>query len=225
MEKPGYVKHRERLRKKFADSGIKSLADYERLELLLTYAIPRKDVKPIGKELMKKYKSLSSVLDADIKDLQEIKGLGEYSALLIKFVRQLTTIYLEENLSNKDLLKSPEIVVNFCRMKMGANRNELFMAIFLNTKNEFIDYKIVSEGSINNVAIYPRKLIKLALDKHAAAVILVHNHPSGNTDPSNVDKEITESLVRISKDLEIKVLDHIIVSKHNYFSFLENGLI
>ena len=225
MDKPSYVKHRERLRQKFIGSGIESLADYEKLELLLTYAIPRKDVKPIGKALIKKYKTLSNVLDAEIDDLIKVDGIGDSSVVLIKLLREISTLYLEEKTKGKDLLKSPEIVVDFCRMKLGASPNELFMAILLNTKNEFIDYKIVSEGSINNVAIYPRKLIKLALDNHAAALILVHNHPSGNTDPSDVDKEITKSLVKISKDLEIKVLDHIIVSKHSYFSFLENGMI
>ncbi len=225
MDKPGYLNHRERLRKKFTDSGIESLADYERLELLLTYAIPRKDVKPIGKALIKKYKFLSNILDADINDLKKVDGIGENSAILIKLLRKLSTFYLEDKIKSKDLLKSPKIVVDFCKMKLGANPNELFMAIFLNTKNEFIDYKIISEGSINNVAVYPRKLIKLALDKHAAALILVHNHPSGSTDPSDVDKEITKSLVKISKDLEIKVLDHIIVSKQSHFSFLENGMV
>ncbi|MGH7884836.1 MAG: RadC family protein [Thermodesulfobacteriota bacterium] len=225
MEKPDYLKHRQRLRKKFIDSGIESLSDYEKLELLLTYAVSRKDVKPIGKELINKFKSLSSVLDADADNLKKIKGLGEYSTVLIKLVRELSTAYLEENAKEKDYLKSPKTVVDFCRMKLGANHNELFMALFLNTKNKFIDFKIISEGSINTVPIYPRKIIKLALDRHASGIILVHNHPSGDTEPSDVDKDITQSMIKISKDLEIKILDHIIVSRQNYFSFLENNLI
>ena len=127
MIKPAHIKHRERLRQKFTNSGIESLADYEKLELLLTYAIPRKDVKPIGKALIKRYKHLSNVLDADIDDLKEVKGIGDSSAVLIKLLRELPTLYLEEKTKGKDLLKSPEFVVNFCRMKLGANPNELFL--------------------------------------------------------------------------------------------------
>lgn len=225
MKKPAYINHRERLRQKFTDSGIESLQDYEKLELLLTYAIPRKDVKPAGKALLDKFGTLASVLDADLEELKKVQGVGHYSALMIKLARDISTVYLGQSASAKDLLQSPESVVNYCRMRLGELEEEAFMAVFVNTKNRLIDHKVVSKGSVNNVPIYPRKLIKLALEMNATGMILVHNHPSGSTEPSNMDKEITESIVQISNELEIRVLDHIIVTKSGYYSFLENNLL
>lgn len=225
MPQPGYINHRKRLRRKFAESGIDSLQDYEKLELLLTFAIPRKDVKPVGKKLLDKFGTISRVMDSGIEELKKIDGLGEQSAVLIKLARELSTIYFGENIKERDLLKSPRSVVDYCRMKLGALENESFMVIFLDTKNRLIDHKVISEGSVNNVPIYPRKLIKIALDLNATGIILVHNHPSGNSEPSRVDKEITESIIQISGELEIRVLDHIIVSQTGYFSFLENNLV
>ena len=224
-KKPTYIKHRERLRKRYLESGIESLQDYEKLELLLTYAISRKDVKPIGKELLDGFENIRAILDADLKDIKKVDGIGEKSAVLIKLVRDLCTVYLHEKVVGKDVFTSPEKVYDFCRLKLGSNKNEYFMVLFVSSKNELIHNETLSVGTIDNVPIYPRTIIKLALEKNASGVILVHNHPSGNTSPSDSDKKITKDLVRISNKLDIRVLDHVIVSKDSYFSFIRNNLL
>ncbi len=160
-----------------------------------------------------------------MNDLLKVKGIGENSSVLIKIIRDLCTLYLEEKVLKKDVFISPEKVVEFCRLKLGPNYNECFMVLLVNSKNELISYEIISEGTINNVPIYPRKIVELVLDKNASGVILVHNHPSGNTKPSGSDNNITAELVKIASSLDIRVLDHIIVSKNSHFSYLENNLI
>lgn len=222
---PSHFGHRQRLRKRFNEAGIKSLSDYEQLELLLTYAVPRKDMKPVCKRLINEFNKISGVLDAEIQELTEIEGVGEASSTLIKLVRELSTVYLEEKTTGVEALLDPKSVVDFARLKIGAAKNETFLVILVNTKNEVIDHEVLDKGTVDNVAIYPRKVVELAIRKHATGVILVHNHPSGHTEPSDVDKEVTKEIVLAARSLDIRVLDHIIVSKKNYFSFLKNGLL
>ena len=218
-----YAGHRKRLRAKFQKSGFEGLLDYEQVELLLTYAVPVKDVKPVSKLLIKKYKNISGLLDVPYDELKEIKGLGDSSAILIKFTRSLLTKYSEEKMLSSDVLNSPEKVYKFSKLKIGSNRNESLMAIFLNTKNMVINYEIFSEGSIDSVTVYPRRIIEQALKNNASGIILVHNHPSGDITPSTSDNELTEELKNISKSMDIRLLDHIIVSKKEYYSFSKNG--
>ncbi|MGI9534836.1 MAG: RadC family protein [Thermodesulfobacteriota bacterium] len=220
-----YSGHRERLRQKFLISGIGSLHDYEKLELLLTYSVPIKDVKPVGKNLIKKFKYISSVMDADIDELMDIKGVGAQSIILIKFVRDLLTTYSYENMVGSDYLNSPEKVVDFSKLKIGALKNETFLIIFLTTKNKVIDYKFLSEGTVDSVAVYPRRVIELAFKRYASGIIIVHNHPSGDTEPSQNDIELTKEIEKLSCSLDLRLLDHLIVSKNKYYSFSRNGLL
>jgi len=215
--------HRKRLRAKFINSGLDGLLDYEQVELLLTYAVPVKDVKQTGKALIKKFKSISALLDAGSDELKEIKGLGESSVVLIKLIRSLLTKYSEEEMLSVDVLSSPEKVYEFAKLRIGAHKNESLMTIFLNTKNIVISYEIISEGSIDSVAVYPRKIIELALNNNAAGIIIVHNHPSGDTSPSTSDNELTKELKKITESMDIKLLDHIIVSKNSNYSFSKEG--
>ncbi len=215
----GHSGHRKRLRSKFQNSGLEGMLDYEQVELLLTYAVPVKDVKQTAKRAIKKFKSISGLLDAKSNEMLEIKGLGESSVVLIKLVRSLLTKYLEEDMFASDVLSSPEKVYEFAKLKIGTNKNELLMTIFLNTKNMVINYSVLSEGSIDSVAVYPRKIIELALNNNAAGLILVHNHPSGDTSPSASDHELTKELKNIAESMDIRLLDHIIVSKNGYHSF------
>ena len=217
--------HRMRLRQKFLTSGIFSLHDYEKLELLLTYSVPVKDVKPLGKRLIKKFKNISSVLDAEADELLNTEGLGASSVILIKFVRDLLTAYTEEKMGNTDFLNSPEKVVTFARLKIGTSANEKFLIIFVNSKNRVIDYEFISEGTVESVAVYPRKVMELAFKKHASGIILVHNHPSGDIEPSKSDIELTEEFQKLSSSLDLRLLDHLIVSKDEYYSFSRNGLL
>jgi DNA repair protein RadC len=222
---PHYVNHRKRLRERFRKSGADGMHDYELLELLLTFSIPRRDVKPVAKKLISEFGGLSGVLDADQKKLEELSGVGSMSAALIRLVKELYNTYLAENMKRGDVLSSPETVLKFVRVRLSGMTNEAFMVIYMNVKNEVIDYSILHEGTIDNVAVYPRRIIETALSRHASGVILVHNHPSGNPMPSREDKILTREIADAAGTLDIRVLDHIIVGKDGYFSFMENDLI
>ncbi len=222
---PHYVNHRKRLRERFRKSGAEGMHDYELLELLLTFSIPRRDVKPVAKKLISEFGGLSGVLDADQKKLEGLQGVGSMSAALIRLVKELYNTYLAENMKRGDVLSSPETVLKFVRVRLSGMTNEAFMVIYMNVKNEVIDYSILHEGTVDNVAVYPRRIIESALSRHASGVILVHNHPSGNPAPSREDKALTRDIADAAMTLDIRVLDHIIVGKDGYFSFMENGLL
>jgi DNA repair protein RadC len=223
-DKPHYLEHRKRLREKFQKAGAEGLHDYELLELLLTYALPRKDVKPIAKALLDRFDGLAGVLDATQHELEEIKGLGPNSATLIRLVKELCTVYLAERAKEKDVLSSPQAVVDFARSKLAGLPHEAFMVIYLNTKNEVIEHEVIHEGTVDRAVVYPRKIIESALAHHAVGLILVHNHPSGYPDPSEEDKQLTRAAVEAARTVDIRVLDHIIVGKNGYFSFREHQI-
>ncbi len=224
-DKPHYINHRQRLRERFGKAGADGMHDYELLELLLTYSIPRRDVKPVAKKLIEKFGGLSGVLDAGQKELEAVKGLGAMSASLIRLVKELYCTYLSEDILRGDVLSSPESVLNFVRVKLAGLTNEAFMVIYMNVKNEVIEHSVLYEGTVDNVAVYPRRVIESALSHHASGIILVHNHPSGNTMPSGEDRVLTQEIAEAANTLDIRVLDHLIVGKEGYFSFMENGLL
>jgi len=223
-DKPDYLGHRKRLRERFRKNGTEGMHDYEVLELLLTYAIPRKDVKPIAKDLLKRFGSLSGVLDAGQKELEEVANIGPISSTLIRLIKETCGIYLAEKMSNKDVLSSPQAVLDFARVKLAGLPHEAFMIIFLNAKNKVLDYKVLQEGTVDRAVIYPRRMVEEALALHAAGIILVHNHPSGDSEPSPEDKQLTRSLTEAARTIDLRVLDHIIVGKEGYCSFLESRL-
>jgi DNA repair protein RadC len=224
-EKPDYLGHRRRLRERFQKTGAEGLHDYELLELLLTYAISQKDVKPIAKDLIKRFGSLSGVLDASHKDLETISGLGSISATLIRLIKEVCGAYLAERIESKNVLSSPQAVVNYSRMRLAGLSHEVFMVIYLNTKNEMIRCEIVDEGTVDRAIVYPRKIVESALVHHASSLILVHNHPSGHPEPSEEDKRLTRSISDAARTMDIRVLDHIIVGKAAHFSFVEGHLL
>ncbi len=151
--------------------------------------------------------------------------MGAHSATLIKLVKEMCGLYLAGRMENRNLLTSPESVVSFARMKLAGLPHEAFMVIFLNLQNEILAHEIVNEGTVDQVAVYPRRIIEKALGHHAAGLIIVHNHPSGYTDPSEDDKRLTRSLKDAASILSIRLLDHIIVGQSGYYSFVEHGLI
>ena len=224
-DKPGYLGHRKRLRERFLKNGVEGMHDYEILELLLTYAIPRKDVKPYAKDLIKRFGSLSGVLDAGQKELEEVAKIGPISAALIRLVKGVCEAYLADKMKNKDVLSSPQAVLDFARVRLTGLPHEAFLAIFLNAKNRVLDYKIIQEGTVDRAVIYPRRIVEEALTYHAASIIFVHNHPSGDFQPSPEDKQLTFSLTEAARTIDLRVLDHIIVGKEGYFSFVENHLL
>lgn len=223
VNNPHYLGHRKRLRKRFKEAGSKGFHDYELLELLLTFSIPRRDVKPIAKELIKRFGNLSGVLNAGYSDLIMINGIGEVSTLFIRLIKEIQDHILFEAAQKRDLLSSPKSVVDFSKSKLSSS-NEKFMVLYLNPKNELIEYLLISEGTVDNVAVYPRKIVEGAISMHASSIILVHNHPSGHVEPSDEDKQITGEIIKACKHLDIRVLDHIIVGSSDHYSFSENGI-
>jgi DNA repair protein RadC len=224
-QKADYIGHRNRLRGKFQRAGPEALYDYELLELLLTYAIPRRDVKPLAKELIGRFGGLGGVLDASQRELESVSGMGPASATLVRLVKELCAAYLSEQIQGRDALSSPRAVVDFARAKLAGLPHEAFMVIYLNAKNEVLGHDIVHEGTVDRAVIYPRRVIESALARRAAALILVHNHPSGHPEPSAEDRSMTRAIHEAARAVDIRLLDHLIVGKLGYFSFAEGRLL
>jgi DNA repair protein RadC len=201
------------------------LQDYELLELLLTFAIPYSDVKPLAKRLIEHFGSFNQVFDAAPEALMEFTGLREYSAVLIRLVKACSEYYLKQEALKRQSIKSLASLIDYCRTAMGGLADEQFRVIFLNSQNEIIAAEIVQEGTVNQTVVYPRKVLELALKHKATGLILVHNHPSGNLTPSAADLELTHSLVKAGRALNLTVHDHLIISRHGYFSLAEKNLL
>ena len=223
--KPHYLEHRKRLRDRFQKAGIDGLHDYELIELLLTYAMPRVDVKPIAKELIKRFGGLAGIMDATQGELETVAGMGPVSATLLRTVKAALSAYMSERMRKRDVLSSPSAVIDFARAKLAGLAHEAFMVIYLNVKNEVIEHEVLHEGTLDRAIVYPRKVVEAALIHHAASLILIHNHPSGHPEPSQDDKRLTRSIVEAARTLEIRIVDHIIVGRDGYFSFIEHSLL
>lgn len=224
-DKPSYLGHRERIRAKFAASGLEPLADHEVLELLLTYAIARRDTKPLAWALIKQFGSLGEVLDADPADLAAVKGVGKGTASFLKLVRALFTRYSLEELRQSAIIRSPEQVVKYCKASLAGRSEECLELIYLSVRNTVIRAETVALGLIDRVSISPRKIVECTLAAKASAVILVHNHPSGDVTPSLEDILLTQEVVEAARLLGISVYDHIIVGRQAYYSLKANGKI
>ncbi len=226
-EQPDYFGHRQRLRTRFLLTGGKDMPDYEFLEFLLTLSIPRRDVKPLAKLLIKKFGSFAGVVNASDNELLAISGIKETSLALLKAIKEGAIRMQWQNLNASDtpLINNWDLMVDYCRMKMSHKQVEEFMVIYLNSKLYLIGEEIQQRGTLDQVAIHPREVIKSAMDKGAAAIILVHNHPSGIVKPSHADIEITKNIVQAGNVVDINVLDHLIISKDNVYSFVQNGII
>jgi len=233
--KPHYLGHRRRLRERFKKTGLASFQDYEAVELLLTLAIPRKDVKIPAKEAIKRFGSFRGVIDAPIEELRKIPGIGEVAPLAIRLIREAATLYLQPR-SQADLtlkrtnpetisLEDPRILFNYCKAALGAHTDEVFKVIYLDNRFKVIGLETLTEGTIDRATVYPRKVIESALKKKASILIFAHNHPDGNINPSDHDKTLTRALLLAAKTLNITVYDHLIVSKDEVFSFRAQGLL
>lgn len=215
------IGHRQRLRARYMQAGDDGMTDYDVLELLLTYCIPQKDVRPLARDLLEKFKTLGGVLDAELEDVCKISGISENSALLFRIQKDLCCRYLKEKMLKQDVMSSPERVKDFARMKLGGYKEEAMLGIYLNTRNHVIEAKIISRGTVDNTVVYPRNIAAEALALKASGVILVHNHPAGSVTPSAEDMEFTRMVKTILASLEISLLDHLIVSKDSVYSFHE----
>jgi DNA repair protein RadC len=217
--------HRERLRQRFINNGIDGLHDYEAVELLLTFVIPRRDVKPLAKKLLAHFKGFSELFDASYEELCEVPGIGENTAVLFCTIKQICSGYLDGYMRGVDVVSTPKAVLDFARMKIGGSHDEMFMVIFLNTKNHVLNWEIISSGTVDHAVIYPRNIIRRALSNNATGMIFVHNHPSSVCDPSQEDLDLTEAIRKAADAVNVRVLDHVIVGRSGYSSFVERGLL
>lgn len=210
--------HRKRLRERFRSGGRKALHDYELLELLLAYAIPRRDTKPQAKELMKRFGSFHQIFDENEDELESVTGIGESVSTLIRLVKACMNRYIEPAPDEGVAINSPEAVLDYIRLEFGNQKKEFFILLCLNTAGRVVHVQEMSQGTVNMAHVYPREVLKTALLKNASAVILVHNHPSGSLNPSSHDERLTNTLSEVSAHLGITVHDHIIVTKDNAYS-------
>lgn len=217
--------HRKRLRERFLKSGIDGFQDYEIVELLLSLGTPRRDCKPAAKEALKRFKTLRGVLEAPPAELQQINGIGAHSAFGIKLVQEVAREFLKAKMMEKPFCRSSQEVFDYLYHAMRGLKKEVFKVLYLTSQNQIIDTADLSEGTVNSSAVSPREVIEGALRNNAAALIFVHNHPSGATEPSLADKNLTRELVYAGKIMRIKVLDHIIIGDNRYYSFAGEGLI
>jgi len=217
--------HRKRLREKFLKSGLKGFHDYEIVELLLTLGTPRRDCKQPAKEAIKRFKVLRGVLSAPPEELQKIKGIGPSNTFGIKVVRETAAEFLKEQIRDKAYCKSSREVFDYLYHSMRDLKKETFKVMFLDAQNQVIEAEDLFEGTLTASAVYPREIVRDAISHNAAALVFAHNHPSGNPEPSDNDKQITRDLVFAANIMQMKVLDHIIVGDNCYFSFADEGLI
>ncbi len=213
-----YLGHRERLRDKYRDHGDTSLADYEILELLLFRSIPRRDTKPLAKALLARFGSLAGVFGAPVSLLQEVKGIGENVALDLKLVATVGQRILRSELREKQVLSSWSSVIDYCHAAMAYEAREQFRILFLDKRNALIADEIQGKGTVDHTPVYPREVVRRALELSATAIILVHNHPSGDPTPSRADIDMTKTIVDTAKPLGITVHDHIIIGKDGHAS-------
>jgi DNA repair protein RadC len=217
-EAPHYHGHRERLRDRFRTAGADALSDYELLELVLFRALPRRDVKPLAKALIQAFGSFAETVHAPDARLREIGGLGEAAITEIKLIAAASNRVAKGQLKQRTVLSSWGTVIDYCRTAMAFADKEQFRILFLDKRNQLIADEVQQIGTVDHTPVYPREVIKRALELSATAIIMVHNHPSGDPTPSQADIQMTKAVIEVSKPLGIAVHDHIIVGKHGHVS-------
>jgi DNA repair protein RadC len=224
---PHYLGHRQRLRERFLKSGLEGFADYEVVELLLTLAIPRADVKDSAKDLIARFRNLRGILDAPIEELQGVNGIGSVAPVALKIIRAAATLYLQQSAEDTNLAADHESLATFWRMRIGANPNEAFEVAYLDSGCRLLRDGVerLEEGTIDRAAVYPRRVVESALRRGAAAIVLAHNHPNGDVKPSEQDKLLTRALVMAAETVQLKIVDHLIISPDESFSFKKAGLL
>lgn len=228
-KKPHFLGHRKRLKERFvkaaATNQTDSIADYEILEMLLFASYPRKDVKPLAKELIENFGSFAQLISAPIEEIKSKTMLGESAIAAIKIVQVAANRLLKASVHKKIVLQSWKALLDYCHAAMGYEKKEQFRVLFLDKKNQLIADEIQQQGTVDHTPVYPREVAKRALENSASAIILVHNHPSGDATPSKADINITEQIVQGLAALDIKLHDHLIIAGDKHYSFAGNGLI
>jgi DNA repair protein RadC len=216
--KPHYHGHRQRLRERLLQAGTDGVRDYELLELILFRAIPQRDVKPLAKNLIERFGSFAEAIAAPIERLREVKGLGEAAITELKVVQAAAGQFARGQTRKRTALSSWSSVLDYCRTAMAFADKEQFRILFLDKRNQLIADEVLGTGTVDHTPVYPREVVKRALELSATAIILVHNHPSGDPTPSQADITMTQAIVEVAKPLGISVHDHIIVGKDGHAS-------
>lgn len=217
--------HRQRLRERFAKAGVEGVQDYELLELILFRAIPRRDVKPLAKQLIDIFGGFPQVLAAPIERLTEIKGVSENVAQEMKIVQASAIKLSQARVLKRQIITSWNDLLAYCRAAMADEKTELFRILFLDKKNILIADEVQQRGTVDHTPVYPREVVKRALELGASAIILVHNHPSGDPTPSKADVDMTNQIVKAAAALNIRVHDHLIIGHEHHASFKSLGLL
>lgn len=227
LEELGPAGHRKRLRERFEKNGLAGFADYEIVELLLTLAIPRGDVKPTAKALIARFGNLQGIFDAPPDELRAVKGIGEVTPVALRIIRESATLYLQQCAEKREFFGNPDALQTFWRSRLGALPYEVFQVAYLDSGNTLLrdGVETLEEGTVDRAAVYPRRVMDAAVRRGAAGVVFAHNHPNGNIEPSEQDKTLTRALVLAAATLGIKVLDHLVVSRDAVFSFRREGLL
>lgn len=220
-----YLGHRQRLRERFLQASGDELPDYELLELILFAAKPRGDVKPLAKRLLKIFGTFDKVLYANEVELRKIDEVGDAVITALKTTRVASQRLLKRQIEDKPIIQSWTALMDYLRLSMGKNKVEQFRVLFLNNRHTLIADEVMQEGTVNHTPVYPREIVKRALEHSASSIILLHNHPSGDATPSKADIDMTKKIVDAAKTVGVNVHDHVIVTEHGHYSFKSFGLI
>jgi DNA repair protein RadC len=221
----GTAGHRERLRARFVNGGADAMPDYELLEMTLFAALPRRDTKPLAKALLARFGSFAEVISAPRARLMEVKGVGEAVANHLKIVEAAAHRLARTKVMGRPALSSWSALLDYCTAAMARSQNEEFRVLFLDRKNNLIADEVQNRGTVDHTPVYPREIIKRALELTASAIILVHNHPSGDPTPSKADIAMTREIVTAAKALSITVHDHLVIGRGGHASFKSLGLL
>ena len=224
-EKPHYLGHRKRLRERFIKAGSEALPDYELLELLLALAKPRGDVMPLAKKLIKRFGGFAAVISAEPRELTEVEGVAEATAVALKTVQAAALRLAREEVMARPVIGSWERLIAYCRMAMAHSKTEQFRLLFLDRKNALIADELQQRGTVDHTPVYTREVVKRALDLGASAIIMVHNHPSGDPTPSKADILMTREVRDAAEKLGIVLHDHVIIGRGEHASFKALGLL
>ena len=225
ISKPHYIGHRARLKNKFLSSDNSSLNDYELLELLLFQSIPRRDVKPLAKELLQKFGSFKQLINAEQKNILAINDAKESVYLQFKLLKEILNRIFYGEIHKKNIIGSWTALLEYLQFNMGCLKLEQFRVLFLNKKNILLNDEVMANGTIDQTPVYIREIVKKALFHEAGAIILVHNHPGGNSKPSNADIQLTKQIVDACKVVNVTVHDHVIIGNNDFYSFKTNMLL
>lgn len=234
-EEKTYLGHKKRIREKFVLNGCNGMLDYEILELLLSFIV-KNDTKPVAKRLIEKFHSIDKVLVSDIKTLCEVEGVTERTAIFLKLIGSLPSYSFDDKIKKENIrldldsdddshIRTKSQLIKYLKNNIGLSKDEQFKVLFLDTSNKILSFETLFTGTIDKSAIYPRKILERVLFHNARSIVFAHNHPSGNITPSQKDIELTRAMEDFFKMVDVNIIDHIIIGKDSYLSFLEEGII